>query len=144
MASIQDGSDIALIIPARYGSTRFPGKPLAKIAGQTMLSRVVDIAKKAQEKTPTISVAVATEDERIAEHCAEIDVQCVLTSDDCPTGSDRVLEAAKAIGGHIKFTIGLQGDAPFTPYAAIEKMIALYQENPDTTEVLTPVIRLRA
>lgn len=139
----KDGSDIALIIPARYGSTRFPGKPLVHIAGQTMLSRVVDIAKQAQRSYPNISVAVATEDERIAAHCAEIGAECILTSAQCPTGSDRVLEAAAKIGDHIKFTIGLQGDAPFTPLSAIEQMITLYQSAPETTEVLTPAVRLR-
>lgn len=139
----EQGSDIALIIPARYGSTRFPGKPLTKIAGETMLSRVVNIAKNAQAKTPALSIAVATEDERIAAHCEKLNVPCILTSEDCPTGSDRVLEAAEKIGDHIRFTIGLQGDAPFTPYEAIEKMITLYCDAPDEIEVLTPVIRLR-
>ena len=143
MSIHKDGSDIALIIPARYASTRFPGKPLAKIAGKTMLRRVVEIAQKAQQRYPAISVAVATEDARIKAHADEIGVMCILTSEDCPTGSDRVLEAAAKLGDHIKFTIGLQGDAPFTPFAAIEKMIALYQAAPQDTEVLTPVIRLR-
>jgi 3-deoxy-manno-octulosonate cytidylyltransferase (CMP-KDO synthetase) len=143
MSNNTDGSDIALIIPARYASTRFPGKPLVQIAGKTMLRRVVEIAQKVQLRYPAISVAVATEDARIKAHADEIGVRCILTSEDCPTGSDRVLEAAAKIGDHIKFTIGLQGDAPFTPLAAIEKMIDLYQSAPDETEVLTPVIRLR-
>lgn len=143
MSAASNGSDIALIIPARYGSTRFPGKPLVKIAGVTMLGRVVDIAKKVQAIHPNIAIAVATEDQRIADHCAELDVRCIMTSDLCPTGSDRVLDAAAQIGDHIRFTIGLQGDAPFTPYEAINKMIATYQSAPEQTEVLTPVIRLR-
>ena len=93
----------AIIIPARYGSTRFPGKPLVEIAGQTMLSRVVDIAKQAQEILPDIMIAVATEDERILKHAKELGVHAVLTSDECHTGSDRVLEASKKLASTILF-----------------------------------------
>lgn len=136
---------IALIIPARYGSTRFPGKPLVEIAGQTMLSRVVDIAKTVAEEIPDITLAVATEDERILLHAEELGVHAVMTSDDCKTGSDRVLEAAKKLGqGNDKFDfiLGLQGDAPFTPPEALIKMIETFKSNPEL-EVVTPVVNLR-
>lgn len=133
---------IAIIIPARYGSTRFPGKPLVKIAGETMLSRVVSVGRKAAENAGGTHLAVATEDARIADHCKEIGVECVMTSDQCATGSDRVLEAAQKMGGNFDFVLGLQGDAPFTPLAAPAAMIAAFQENP-TLEVITPVVRLR-
>ncbi len=132
---------IALIIPARYGSTRFPGKPLTMIGGQTMLSRVVDIAEKVSDKIPDIKVAVATEDERILKYAEELDVHAVMTSDSCRTGSDRVLEAAKKMG-NFDFIIGLQGDAPFTPPEALIEMIGAFKTNPDI-EVVTPVINLR-
>ena len=132
----------AIIIPARYGSTRFPGKPLVKIGGETMLSRVVNIGRKAAEQAGGTRLAVATEDARIADHCREIGVECVMTSDDCATGSDRVLEAAQKIGGDFDFVLGLQGDAPFTPLAAPAAMIAAFQDNP-ALEVVTPVVRLR-
>lgn len=131
----------AIIIPARYGSTRFPGKPLVEIAGQTMLSRVVDIAKQAQEILPDITIAVATEDERILKHAEELGVHAVMTSDECRTGSDRVLEASKKLG-NFDFILGLQGDAPFTPSEALIKMIEAFQKNPNI-EVVTPVINLR-
>lgn len=133
--------NIALLIPARYGSTRFPGKPLAKIAGKTMLGRVVEIAKKCADKNGNIAAAVATEDERIANHCKEIDIPCVMTSDTCKTGSDRILEAAEKLGD-FDYIIGLQGDAPFTPLEAPEKMIEAFQNNPGH-EVVTPIVRLR-
>lgn len=132
----------AIIIPARYGSTRFPGKPLVKIGGETMLSRVVDIANAASATLKNITVAVATEDRRIEEHCKEIDVQCVMTSDDCKTGSDRVLQAAQILDGDFEFVIGLQGDAPFTPIEAPRKMIEAFVGNPDI-EVVTPIVKLR-
>lgn len=132
----------AIIIPARYGSTRFPGKPLVKIGGQTMLSRVVDIAKSASEKFKNITVCVATEDERIQKHCEEIDVQCVMTSDKCKTGSDRVYEASILLGTKLDFVVGLQGDAPFTPVDAPLKLIEEFLKDP-SNEVITPVVRLR-
>lgn len=132
----------AIIIPARYASTRFPGKPLVEIGGQTMLSRVVDIAKKASEKSRNVTVVVATEDERIQKHCEDIGVQCVMTSENCKTGSDRVLEAAIMMGGSFDFIVGLQGDAPFTPVEAPLKIMEEFMKDPNN-EVITPVVRLR-
>lgn len=132
----------ALIIPARYGSTRFPGKPLVKLAGESMLSRVVNIGRTAADAAGDVTLAVATEDQRIADHCAEIGVECVMTSDKCPTGSDRVLEAAETLGGNFDFVLGLQGDAPFTPIEAPQEMIAAFKADP-SREVITPVVRLR-
>jgi len=138
---------IAIIIPARYASTRFPGKPLTMIGGQTMLSRVVSRAQEAiKALDKDILLAVATEDQRIADHAAELGVQGIMTSDNCKTGSDRVLEALDALKeqghGTIDFVLGLQGDAPFTPVDAITGLIAAFQANPDL-EVITPVINLR-
>lgn len=136
---------IAIIIPARYGSTRFPGKPLALIAGKTMLQRVVHIANTVAEKSTSsdqIDVLVTTEDQRIEDHCREIGVRCIVTSFDCPTGSDRILEAAQKSGTVYDFIIGLQGDAPFTPIDAIHKMINAVTDDTNV-QVVTPVVRLR-
>tara|TARA_B100000508_G_scaffold134382_1_gene125065 strand:- start:3 stop:806 length:804 start_codon:yes stop_codon:yes gene_type:complete len=133
----------AIIIPARYGSTRFPGKPLTLIGGQSMLSRVVNVARTAIKQLGSdVTLSVATEDQRIADHANEIGVQCVMTSDNCATGSDRVLEAIDTLGGDIDFVLGLQGDAPFTPPEAPLKMIKAFQEN-QNLEVITPIINLR-
>ena len=132
----------AIIIPARYASTRFPGKPLTLIGGQSMLSRVVDVARKAMEGREDITLAVATEDQRICDHADEIGVECVMTSDDCKTGSDRVLEAVKKIAPDADFVVGLQGDAPFTPPEAVRQLIEAYT-NDNSIEVVTPVINLR-
>jgi 3-deoxy-manno-octulosonate cytidylyltransferase (CMP-KDO synthetase) len=132
---------IAIIIPARYASTRFPGKPLTLIGGQSMLSRVVDIAKQVADEVDGVTFAVATEDERILKHAEELGVTGVMTSDECKTGSDRVLEASKKLG-NFDFILGLQGDAPFTPPQALIKMIEAFKANPKI-EVVTPVINLR-
>lgn len=132
----------AIIIPARYGSSRFPGKPLVKLAGESMLSRVVTVAREAAKSLKNVTLAVATEDARIEEHCREIGIQCVMTSEACKTGSDRVLEAAQHLGGDFDFVVGLQGDAPFTPIEAPYKMIQAFISDP-SIEVVTPVVRLR-
>jgi len=132
----------AIIIPARYASTRFPGKPLTLIGGQSMLSRVVDIARKVTDKIDNVTLAVATEDERILKHAEELGVQCVMTSDACETGSDRVLEAISKIGDDFDIVLGLQGDAPFTPPEALIKIIKEFKSKPDLN-VVTPVINLR-
>ena len=95
---------IVICIPARDGSTRFPGKPLAKIAGKSMLARVVDVAREAAGED-SIDIIVATEDQRIAEHAAEIGADCVMTDDTCKTGSDRVLQAVQKLEERPDFVI---------------------------------------
>ncbi|MEM7618767.1 MAG: 3-deoxy-manno-octulosonate cytidylyltransferase, partial [Pseudomonadota bacterium] len=119
------------------------GKPLIEIAGQTMLSRVIDIAHKSAEVIKEdVTIAVATEDERILKHAEEIGVKAVMTSDKCATGSDRVLEAVKKINPDCDFVFGLQGDAPFTPPAAISQMVEAVITDP-SIQIITPVINLR-
>ena len=108
-----------------------------------MLSRVVDVARKAIESIDgDVTLAVATEDQRICDHADEIGVKCVMTSDTCKTGSDRVLEAVQKIAPDAQFVVGLQGDAPFTPPEAVRQLIQAYQDN-NGIEVVTPVINLR-
>jgi len=129
---------IAIAIPARYGSTRFPGKPLAEIGGQSMLSRVVALAREVAGDDPDISYFVTTEDQRIADHAAEIDAPCIMTSDNCATGSDRVLAALRQIDEWPDFVLNLQGDAPFTPKSVVQAIIQAFKDNPKA-EVVTPV-----
>lgn len=132
---------ISIAIPARYASTRFPGKPLAEIGGRSMLGRVVDLARGVAAMHEDIDVFVTTEDQRIADHAAEIGAECVMTGD-CATGSDRVLAALKARvdNGHEMpdFVLNLQGDAPFTPVSVVEAIINEARSNPKA-EVVTPV-----
>lgn len=107
-----------------------------------MLSRVASIAQQAAQNFKNVTIAVATEDARIEEHCGQIGIPCVMTSDNCRTGSDRVLEAATQMGGEFDFVVGLQGDAPFTPVEAPVKMLETYIGDPDI-EVVTPIVQLR-
>ena len=132
----------AIIIPARYGSTRFPGKPLAQIAGKTMLARVVEAAAKATQGLNNASIHIATDHEDIAEHARGIGVDCIMTDESCKTGSDRVLQAAQQLGDRPDFVLNLQGDAPFTPPDIIRAIIETAQQNPDYP-VITPAHPLR-
>ncbi len=131
-----------LIIPARYGSTRLPGKPLAMIAGQTMLSRVYDIARAAAQQKDAVDIVVATDDERIVEHCEEIGASWVMTSVSCPTGTDRALEAVQKLDQAYDFVVNLQGDAPLTPPDFVADMIGAFALDA-TIDVITPIVQLR-
>lgn len=129
----------AIIIPARYGSTRFPGKPLARLMGRSILQIVYQNALNASSEKE--NVYVATDDGRIEAHCAQANMRCVMTSSACETGTDRVLEAL----GYLKETpdnvINLQGDAPFTPPDFIRAIIDGLEQN-EEADIVTPVEQL--
>ncbi|CAN5669639.1 3-deoxy-manno-octulosonate cytidylyltransferase [soil metagenome] len=100
-----------LVIPARFQSTRFPGKPLLELAGKTMIQRVYEQCIKA---FPKELIYVATEDVRIVTHCKSLGIQVILTSDDCLTGTDRIAEVALQVDAD--YYINVQGDEPvFNP-----------------------------
>jgi len=132
---------IAIAIPARHGSTRFPGKPLAKIGGKSMLERVVRLAEKAIEGLDDAYVFTTSEDRNIADHASEIGVPCIITPASCPTGSDRVLSALRQLDEWPEFIVNLQGDAPFTPPSVVRSLIDAFQAN-QWLEVITPIHRL--
>ncbi len=107
-----------------------------------MLSRVVQLARKAAEGRGNVAVFVCTEDDRIAAHAAEIGVECIMTPDSCENGSERVLAALKAReADEPDFVINLQGDAPFTPLSVLNAMLDGFEEHP-YAQVITPVHRL--
>ena len=109
---------VAIIIPARYASSRFPGKPLALIHGHPMIEYVY---KKAKKVCGVNEVLVATDDERIAVAVRSFGGKVVLTSPACASGTDRVAEAALAIEADI--IVNVQGDEPAIEPKAIEKAI---------------------
>lgn len=129
-----------IVIPARYQSTRLPGKPLAMIAGQTMLQRVVRIAEAAAKGLKNVSILVATDDERIAQHCDDIDVKFVMTAPELPSGTDRVAAAVQQLSDQPEFILNLQGDAPLTPPDFLRTMIDAFAAVP--CDVITPVTQL--
>jgi 3-deoxy-manno-octulosonate cytidylyltransferase (CMP-KDO synthetase) len=128
-----------IVIPARWGSTRLPGKPLIPIAGRSLLSRVVAVARRAAEIAGDAEVLVATDDPRIEAHSAEIGCSCVMTASTITTGSGRALAAAEARGG-ADLIVNLQGDAPFTPPAMVAELLARMRAS--DAAVATPVVRL--
>ena len=129
-----------IVIPARYGSTRLPGKPLLKIAGRTLLERVFANAKRAAEEVGECSVVVATDDQRIADHAWAIGVRVAMTSPDLNSGSSRAQAAAQADSPHPTGVINLQGDAPFISPATIVALIRALREG--DAPVVTPVYQL--
>ena len=99
--------DVTLIIPARYRSSRFPGKPLVDLAGKSMIQRVWEICIQV---VPVELVFVAVDDDRVEKHCLDIGIQTVMTSGDCLTGTDRVYDASRQIDAEVY--INVQGDEP--------------------------------
>mgnify|MGYP000159086026 FL=1 len=110
--------DTAIIIPARYKSSRFPGKPLIDILGKSMIHRVWE---QCREVLPSANIFVATDSEKIADHCKNNNIQVLLTSSDCLTGTDRVYEASKQI--QAETIINVQGDEPLINPEDIKKVI---------------------
>ncbi|MVM35431.1 3-deoxy-manno-octulosonate cytidylyltransferase [Spirosoma sp. HMF4905] len=117
------------IIPARYGSTRFPGKPLADIGGKSMIQRVLEQSKQA---TSLDKVIVATDDERIAEAVRQLGEEVVMTRTAHPSGTDRCWEAyARLIadglipGDASDYILNIQGDEPFLDPAQIDELAAI-------------------
>jgi len=111
------------VIPARYESSRFPGKPLALINGRPMVWWVYQQAMKAKGIDEVI---VATDDERIIKCCEENDMKCMMTSKDHRTGADRVAEVASKTDGDIYLNI--QGDEPLIEPEEIEQVIRILDD----------------
>lgn len=106
------------VIPARYGATRFPGKPLADIGGHTLVQRVWD---QARECRSLAQVVVATEDERVAEHVRSIGGEPVLTSPDHLSGTDRLGEVAQRL--EFDYYVNIQGDEPLLDPGAVDALV---------------------
>lgn len=111
---------VAVIIPARYASSRFPGKPLALLAGKPMIQHVWE---KAIASSADV-VAVATDDERIAAAVEKFGGRAIMTSPDHPSGTDRIAEAARAFEG-VETVINIQGDEPLIPTELVDELIRL-------------------
>jgi len=133
---------IPCVIPARYASSRFPGKPLEMISGKAMIERVYENAVAAKYADPVI---VATDDERIYNYCQEKGMRVMYTSPDCDNGSVRVAEIAKDMDSPFYFE--LQGDQPIV-YAEIiddflSKATELVSNNPsiDIVQPYSPITK---
>lgn len=113
------------IIPARYGSTRLPGKPLIDLAGKPMIQWVLENARKASS---LMDVFVATEDERIFQKVKAIGCHAFMTPSELPSGTDRIAFVAKEIDADI--VVNIQGDEPFIHPEDIDRVVHILEEDP--------------
>jgi len=116
----------SVVLPARYGSTRFPGKPLAKIAGKPLIEWVY---RRASEIRGVSEILVATDDERIAEAARAFGARAVMTSSRHETGTDRVAEVARGLES--EYVVNLQGDEPVFDPTLVERMIGALDATPE-------------
>ncbi|MBC6989610.1 3-deoxy-manno-octulosonate cytidylyltransferase [Hymenobacter sp. BT491] len=122
------------IIPARYASTRLPGKPLTDLGGKSMIQRVVEQA----QKSALSRVVVATDDERILEHVLAFGGEALLTSPDHPSGTDRVYDAYRQLATPADCLVNIQGDEPFIHPEQINSLLQLFSDEP-LTQIATLV-----
>ena len=123
-----------VVIPARYASSRLPGKPLVDLGGKPMVLRVVEQALRSAAE----DVVVATDDERVAAAVEGSEALAVMTRADHPTGSDRVMEAARALGwSGDDVVVNVQGDEPLIPPAVIDQVAALLEAQAGDCPVAT-------
>ena len=133
-----------ILIPARFQSTRYPGKPLVELKGaggtpKPLIQRSVEAARKVAGVS---GVFVVTDDERIADACTTFGVGVIVTSSECRNGTERCAEALAALHGP-DLVINFQGDALLTPPGFVEALIARMEQDSDAL-VATPAMRLRS
>ena len=138
--------DTAIIIPARYASTRYPGKPLATLTGasgvaRTLIERSVMAAQAASGGA--IPIFVATDDARIADEARRIGADVILTSESCRNGTERVAEAVARAGLTADIIVNLQGDAPLTPAHFVTALIEAMRAD-KALGMATPCLRCDA
>lgn len=132
----------AIFIPARYASTRYPGKPLVKLRGatgeaKTLIQRSWECAMAVEGCT---GVWVATDDERIAEEVRGFGGQVVMTDEACANGTERCADAIARLGDVAEVIVNLQGDAPLSPAHVVHEMVGSLARNPDLS-MTTPAVR---
>jgi len=120
-----DSSQVVIVIPARYGSTRLPGKPLVSLAGKPMVQRVYERAKLARTAGRVI---VATDDDRIVKRVEEFGGEARMTRTDHRTGTERIAEVAAHVDG--KVFVNVQGDEPLLDPAAVDAAVTALLEEP--------------
>lgn len=127
-----------VVIPARYASTRFPGKPLADLAGWPMVRHVVERGRE----SGAARVIVATDDSRIETACRDLEVETVRTRPDHPSGTDRLAEVAEQLGlADEAVIVNVQGDEPLMPSAFIRQVAEALEQHPGTpiATLVTPL-----
>ena len=120
-------SEFCIIIPARFGSSRFPGKPLTKICGKTLIQHVIERCMQVSAKE---DIYLATDHQEIAKVAKLLNVNYVFTDSNALTGTDRVAEAINLIQKNYSIIVNVQGDEPLVSPYDIKKCIALKKKNP--------------
>ena len=116
----------AIVIPARWASTRFPGKPLAIIAGKSLVERVVERASRSRRAS---AVYVATDDDRIAEHVVAFGGRVVRPAGDFATGTDRIAAALDLLDAPYDQIVNVQGDEPLIDAGSVDRVIEVLQRD---------------
>lgn len=133
---------VVIVIPARYASTRYPGKPLVTLKGAS--GEAKSLIRRSWDAACGVAgvdkVVVATDDARIAEACAAFGAEFVMTSTTCQNGTERCAETLVNLGDEYDIVVNLQGDAPLTPAWFIEDLVQGLRDNP-SADVATPVLR---
>ena len=129
-------SEVLIVIPARYGSTRLPGKALKLLAGKPVVQHVWQACVKADVG----EVLIATENQIVVDAAAQFGAKAVLTSESCQSGTDRVYEAAQNRPERI--IINVQGDEPFIAPSTVQKIARLLQADPqcDIASAVAPTL----
>ena len=131
-----------IIIPARYGSTRYPGKPLVPLKTREGKKSLIQLSWEAANKVSGISeIYVATDDKRIEEHAVAFGAKVIQTSSKCKNGTERCAEAVSNARLEAEIIVNFQGDAPLTPSWFVEEIIASLKAD-KSTDMATPVLRL--
>ena len=131
-----------IIIPARYASTRYPGKPLVQLRTKEGKKSLIQLSWEAANKVSGISeIYVATDDKRIEEHAVTFGAKVVQTSSKCKNGTERCAEAVNNAQLDAEIVVNFQGDAPLTPSWFVEDIIAALKAD-KLTDMATPVLRL--
>ena len=133
-----------ILIPARYESTRYPGKPLAELRGASGVAKpLIQRSVEAARRVAGVSgVYVVTDDDRIADACAKVGVGVLMTSPECRNGTERCAEALAQLH-EPELVVNFQGDALLTPPRFVEALIARMDDDRDAL-VATPAMRLRS
>ena len=139
---LMPSSSFAIVIPARYASTRYPGKPLVPLVGATgearsLIRRSWDCA---QQVEGAVGVWVATDDERIAREVESFGGQVVMTSPECANGTERCAEAIRALGPVADVVVNLQGDAPLAPSGVVGQLVQRLADDAGAV-MSTPAVR---
>lgn len=124
------------IIPARYSSSRFPGKPLAEIAGKSMIQRVYEQSNAAKKIN---KVVVATDDERIFNHVKNFGGEVIMTSSHHPSGTDRCFDCLQQLTDKYEYVINIQGDEPFLHPNQIDEIAAMCDGETELVTQMIPV-----